>query len=167
MLLSSFKHRQQQRESDCLIACTDMALHHIGIQISYARLSRILRAGADFTPFGHLRYLETLCLSIITGDRGDVSLFETYISIGLPVIVGVKTLNWRHWQEITTEHAVVVVGIDRAHDLIYINDPFFANAPIEMELLRFEIGWEEHERRYGVIGLEELNVEVQHDLTIK
>ena len=153
MLLSQFKHRQQRLESDCLVACADMVLNHLGLTLNYARLAKILRAGAEFTPFSHLRYLEQLGLSVILEMQGEVSLFETYITLGLPVIVGVKTLNWPHWGEIVTEHAVVVVGIDQAHDLIYLHDPFFADAPIEMELLRFETGWEEKERWYAVIGL--------------
>jgi hypothetical protein len=85
--------------------------------------------------------------------QGDVSLFERYLEWGLPVIVGVKTLEWQHWGGEVTRHAVVVVGIDRANNLIYINDPFFADAPIAMPLLRFEIGWEELDRQYAVIAL--------------
>jgi ABC-type bacteriocin/lantibiotic exporter with double-glycine peptidase domain len=153
MLLSNFTHRQQRRESDCLVACAEMVLNYLGLSIDYARVAKILRAGADFTPFSHLRYLEQWGLSVMLGTQGDVSLFETYIEIGLPVIVAVKTLNWPHWDDIITEHAVLVVGIDQAHDLIYIHDPFFAEAPIELELLRFETGWEEKERWYAVIGL--------------
>ena len=153
MLLSQFKHRQQRYEADCLVACADMVLNHLGLTLNYARLAKIQRAGAEFTPFSHLRYLEQLGLSVLLEMQGEVSLFETYIAVGLPIIVGVKTLNWLHWGEITTEHAVVVVGIDQAHDLIYLHDPFFTDAPIEMELLRFETGWEEKERWYAVIGL--------------
>lgn len=153
MLLSQFRHRRQQRESDCLVACAEMALNHLGIQIEQARLRRLLRVGPEFTSFSHLHYLRRLGLSVTLGDQGDTSLFETYISLGLPVIVAAKTLNWPHWGEIITEHAVVAVGIDQAHDLIYIHDPFFAEAPIEMDLLRFETGWEEKERWYAVIGL--------------
>jgi hypothetical protein len=80
-------------------------------------------------------------------------LFETQLDLGLPVIAGVQTLDWPHWGNIVTEHAVVVVGIDQERNLIYIDDPFFAEAPIEMDLIDFEIGWEEKERRYAVIGL--------------
>jgi len=153
MLLSQFTHKQQRHESDCLVACAEMVLHHLGLSIAYARVAKILRAGAEFTPFSHLRYLAQLGLSISLDTQGDVSLFATYIAVGLPVIVAVKTLNWPHWGDIITDHAVLVVGIDRAHNLIYIHDPFFAEAPIAMELLRFEMGWEEKERWYAVIGL--------------
>lgn len=153
MLLSNFRHRQQQYESDCLVACAEMVLSYLGIQINYKRLARQLRAGSSFTPFGHLRYLENLGLSINIGEQGSLSIFESTLELGLPVVVGVQTLTWEHWHGEVTRHAVVVVGIDQANGLIYINDPFFANAPIEMPLLNFQIGWEEKDREYAVIGL--------------
>jgi hypothetical protein len=71
----------------------------------------------------------------------------------LPIIVGVTTLGWRHWHNEVTQHAVVVVGIDRNHDLIYLNDPFWPNAPIEMSLIEFEVGWIEKDQEYAVISL--------------
>jgi ABC-type bacteriocin/lantibiotic exporter with double-glycine peptidase domain len=153
MLLSNFAHRRQQRESDCLVACAEMVLNHIGIQLEYNRLAKLLRAGPSFTPFSNLRYLASLGLSITIGKDSDLSLFEQYIEVGLPVVVAVRTINWPHWGQEVTEHAVVVVGIDRNNDVIFINDPFFADTLIEMELLRFETGWEELDRRYAVIGL--------------
>jgi ABC-type bacteriocin/lantibiotic exporter with double-glycine peptidase domain len=153
MLLSNFTHRQQRRESDCLIACAEMVLNYLGIPLSHERLARLLRAGAAFTPFTNLRYLASLGLSITLGEHGDLSIFEPNLELGLPVVVGVQTLLWGHWQGEVTRHAVVVVGIDREHGVIYINDPFFPHAPIEMSLLRFEIGWQEKDREYAIIGL--------------
>jgi hypothetical protein len=130
-----------------------MVLTYLGIPIGYQRLAKRLRAGASFTPFGNLRYLDALGLSITLGEQGDLSIFELNIEVGLPVMVGVKTLNWGHWGGEVTRHAVVVVGIDQEHGVIYLNDPFFAAAPIEMPLLTFETGWEELDRRYAIIGL--------------
>ena len=153
MLLSSFRHRRQQRESDCLVACADMALNHLGIQLDYQRLAKLLRAQPSFTPFSNLRYLQSLGLFVTIGQLGDLSLFEPNLEVGLPVIVGVKTLNWPHWGGEVTRHAVVVVGIDRTNGVIYLNDPFFADAPIELSLLRFETGWIEGDGYYAVIGL--------------
>lgn len=152
MLLSNFAHRRQRHESDCLVACAHMALEQIGIQIDYARLARLLRAGEQFTPFSNLRFLETLGLAVTLG-YGDSALFTRYLEVGLPVLVSVKTVDWKHWRDEIVEHAVVVVGIDENRQIIYINDPFFSEAPIEMELIAFEIGWEEKDRQYGVIGL--------------
>ena len=153
MRLSNFIHKRQQQQSDCLAACADMVLRHLGIEIEYGRLRKLLHTGPEFTPFSHLQYLERLGLFILRGEQGEVSMFETYLALGLPVIVGVRTLHWRHWEDIVTEHAVVVVGIDREHRLVYINDPFFGEAPIEMSLTEFEAGWIEGEGQYAVIGL--------------
>jgi hypothetical protein len=130
-----------------------MALTYLGIQLDYQRLAKLLRAQPAFTPFSNLRYLQALGLFITMGQWGDLSLFEANLELGLPVIVGVKTLNWPHWGDEITRHAVVVVGIDRTNGVIYINDPFFADAPIELSLLRFETGWIEGDGYYAVIGL--------------
>lgn len=153
MLLSNFIHRRQRLESDCLVACTQMVLDYLGVKKDYAHLRKILRSGPEFTPFSHLHYLQRLGLSITVGTNAEESIFETHIALGLPIIVGVRTIQWPHWGNIITEHAVVVVGIDQDHDDIYIHDPYFADAPIEMSLIEFQIGWEEKDRQYGVIGL--------------
>ena len=78
MLLLNFVHRQQRHESDCLVACAEMVLNHLGIQLSYLRLAKLLRAGPSFTPFSNLRFLASLHLSITLGEQGDTALFEPY-----------------------------------------------------------------------------------------
>ena len=133
-----------------------MVLEYLGVSVDEERLRRILGTTANGTPFPNIERLRTLGLFIDYGRQGDVALFERSIEVGLPVIVAVETLGWRHWGGEITSHAVVVVGIDRASDHIYIHDPFFANAPLEMSLLEFEVGWEEKRRQYVVIGLEEV-----------
>jgi hypothetical protein len=130
-----------------------MVLTYLGIDVGYSRLRKLLRAGEFFTPFSHLSRLETLGLTVIRGELGQVTIFEANIAEGLPVIVGVRTLNWRHWGKLATEHAVVVVGIDTKQDAIYVNDPYFVAAPIEMSLTEFMIGWEEKDRQYAAIHL--------------
>ncbi len=152
MLLSNFAHRRQRRESDCLVACAAMVLSHLGIQIGYQRLAKILRAQPFFTPFGHLRFLRSLGLTV-TIEQGAPVAFAPYIEMGLPVLVSVRTLYWAHWGDEVTEHTVIVVGLDETNDVIYIHDPFFPDAPIEMSLISFEIGWEEKGRQYAVIAL--------------
>lgn len=130
-----------------------MVLNHLGISIGYNQLAKLLRIGELFTPLSHLKYLETLNLFVDVSEQGELSIFEQHIALGLPVIAGVKTFLWPHWGNVITEHAVVVVGIDQDHDHIYIHDPYFVDAPIEMSLIEFQIGWEEKDRQYGVIGL--------------
>jgi ABC-type bacteriocin/lantibiotic exporter with double-glycine peptidase domain len=130
-----------------------MVLEYLGVTVDEQRLRRRLGTTAEGTLFPNITRLEALGLFLHYGKQGEVTLFERYLEWGLPVIVGVKTLEWQHWGGEVTRHAVVVVGIDRANNLIYINDPFFADAPIAMPLLRFEIGWEELDRQYAVIAL--------------
>jgi hypothetical protein len=59
----------------CLVACAEKVLTYLGHTIDYARVAKLLRAGTDFTPFTHLRFLEQFGLSIIWGMHGDVSLY--------------------------------------------------------------------------------------------
>jgi hypothetical protein len=130
-----------------------MVLNYLGIQLGYTRLAKLLRAGPSFTPFGNLRYLAPLRLALTIGKHDDLSIFEPNLTVGLAVIAGVKTFGWQHWREEVTEHAVVVVGIDHFHGVIFIDDPFFTDAPIEMPLIEFETGWIEGDGYNAVIGL--------------
>jgi ABC-type bacteriocin/lantibiotic exporter with double-glycine peptidase domain len=152
VLLLGIRHRRQQ-QADCLVACTAMVLDSLGLAVEEDRLRRILGTTEDGTPFPNIERLQALGLSITYGKDASLPIFERNLEVGLPVVVGVKTLTWAHWGGEVTQHAVVVVGIDQEHGMIYIHDPFFAEAPIEMELLSFETGWEELDRQYAVIGL--------------
>ena len=84
MLLSNFTHRQQQRESDCLVACAAMITAYLEVPADYDQLAKILRSRWFGTPFGNIRYLESLGLSVTHGYHGDLDLFARSIEIGLP-----------------------------------------------------------------------------------
>jgi ABC-type bacteriocin/lantibiotic exporter with double-glycine peptidase domain len=159
VLLLGIKHRQQQ-QADCLVVCAAMVLEYLGVPVDEARLRRRLGTTEDGTPFSNIERLQALGLSVHCDKHGDVSIFERYLELGLPVIVGVETLGWRHWGDEVTRHAVVVGGIDRENGVIYIHDPFFAQAPIEMSLIEFEVGWIEGEGDYAVIGLAQLEEQI-------
>jgi ABC-type bacteriocin/lantibiotic exporter with double-glycine peptidase domain len=130
-----------------------MVLDYLGVPVDEPRLRRRLRTTEDGTPFPNIEHLQALGLFVQYAKQGDLSVFERHLESGLPVIVGVETFGWQHWADEVTRHAVVVVGLDRAKDVIYLHDPFFANAPLEMSITEFEMGWEESEREYAVIGL--------------
>lgn len=153
MLLLGIKHRQQRRKADCLVACAAIVLDYLGVAVDETRLRRRLGTTENGTPFPNIERLQALGLFVHHAKQGDLSIFERNLEWGLPVIASVETFGWQHWAGEVTRHAVVVVGIDRENDVIYIHDPFFADAPIEMSLVAFEIGWEERERQYAVIGL--------------
>jgi ABC-type bacteriocin/lantibiotic exporter with double-glycine peptidase domain len=134
-----------------------MVLDYLGVTVDAARLRRRLGTTEEGTPFSNIARLQVLGLFVHAAKQGDLSIFEHYFELGLPVIVGVETVGWRHWGEEVTRHAVVVVGIDQENDIIYIHDPFFAQAPIEMSLIEFEAGWIEGEGDYAVISLAPLD----------
>jgi ABC-type bacteriocin/lantibiotic exporter with double-glycine peptidase domain len=153
VLLLGINHRQQRRKADCLVACAAMVLDYLGVAVAETRLRRRLGTTDNGTPFPNLERLQALGLFVQLAKQGELSLFERNLALGLPVIVSVETFGWRHWAGEVTRHAVVVVGIDQEHGVIYIHDPFFADAPFAMDLTEFMIGWEERERHYAVIGL--------------
>ena len=130
-----------------------MVLEYLGVAVDEQRLRLRLGTTAEGTPFPNITRLQALGLFLQYDKKGDLSIFERCLEWGLPVIVGVKTLEWQHWAGEVTRHAVVVVGIDQENNIIYINDPFFADAPIAMPILRFQIGWEELDRQYAIISL--------------
>lgn len=153
MTLLTIEHKQQQRESDCLVACTQMVLSYLGVEITSGRLSRLLDITESYGLLNNLRFLTDLGMNVHYDDYGDIAIFEQHLAIGLPIIAGVQTLGWKHWHQEVTYHAVVVVGLNLTDRTIAIHDPFLPEGPIEMPILDFEIGWFEKDAQYVVIGL--------------
>lgn len=132
-----------------------MVLDYLGEPVNYARIGRRLGITEDGTPFFHIDRLSSLRLKslpsikIESGSYGDFPLLEAYLEAGFPVITGVTTFTWQHWNNQAVEHAVVVAGID--DEDVYIHDPAFSKAPIRMTHLEFEIGWYEKDLYYAII----------------
>lgn len=152
MLLLGLRHRQQT-QSDCLAVCASIVLDYLGVPCSYQRLLRILGTTSDGTPFSNLnRLAPALNLSATySKNRDALTIFEEHIAIGLPVIVAVQTWPLPYWQQLNTDHAVVIVGLDREE--IFLYDPYFAVAPQVVELETFLTAWSERDFEYVVIGL--------------
>lgn len=155
MPLLPIKHQQQKSSGDCLVACTSMALDYMGKPVDYELLSQLLGTTPDGTPFFNIERLASTRRRIFpkvhieSGQYGDLSLLQSYLDDGCPVIVGVTTFAWQHWHDQIVEHAVVVAGLDEQQVQIY--DPAFADTPIAMSHVEFEIGWFEKDLVYAVI----------------
>jgi uncharacterized protein YvpB len=67
---------------------------------------------------------------------------------GEPCIVFLRTGELPYWQE-DTGHAVVLVGMDE--DVVYLNDPAFAQAPQRVSRGDFLLAWLEFDYDYAVI----------------
>jgi len=67
------------------------------------------------------------------------------------VIVSVRTGELPYWEE-DVPHAVVVVGIDTATEVAYVNDPAFEHAPIAVPVGDFVLAWDALGNRCAMIG---------------
>jgi ABC-type bacteriocin/lantibiotic exporter with double-glycine peptidase domain len=150
--LLGIKH-QQQTQADCLVVCAKMVLAYLGIEVPLDDLVRQLGTTEWGTPFTNIKRLEAFGLFLEVNKYGDVSLFEQAIESGLPVIVAVKTSWWQEGEVLSTDHAVIVVGIDQSSGVIYIDDPYAADAPLQLSLIEFEASWIEKEQAYALIRL--------------
>ena len=62
-----------------------------------------------------------------------------------------QTADCLYWQEFDTYHSIVAVGHDAT--TIYVNDPQFADAPIQVAKNDFWLAWLEMSNRYIVLSL--------------
>ena len=150
MLLPLSNVRQRQL-ADCLVACTAMVLQYLYIPLGYERLLEILGTTDAGTPFSRLDQLKQWRLAV-TGGEGDMATLHTHLETGLPVIVAVHTWALPYWQNIDTEHAVVIVGLD--DNDVYLLDPAFAEAPQVVDHNAFLAAWGDRDNEYTVIGLD-------------
>jgi len=126
-----------------------MVLDYLQVPISYGRLVKLLRIGPAGAPFRNLRHLESLGLSVLI-EQGEVATLRSHLRHGCPPLAFVDTGQLPYWSE-ATGHAVVVVGIEA--DLIYLNDPGFAEAPKIIPVAEFELAWLELDQFYATINV--------------
>ena len=151
-MLLSLRNVQQSQAADCLAACTQSVLEYLGIQIDYTRLLKLLGTGDFGTSFPEIERLTLLGLFVeCARHRDDKLLFAHHLELGLPVIVAVTTWPLPYWEQIDTKHAVIVVGFDDEN--VYINDPYFDEAPKIIADNDFFTAWSDRNFRYAIIGL--------------
>jgi ABC-type bacteriocin/lantibiotic exporter with double-glycine peptidase domain len=150
MTLLAVSHQPQRQESDCLAACSAMVLNYLHVPYTYPQLLRLLQIQAFGAWFRNIQFLQSLGLSVVIG-YGDVEILEVYLDVGLPIIAYVDTgFLTSYWRE-STNHAVVVIGIE--DESIYLNDPFFQAAPQILSLNEFLPAWIEQKQLYAAVGL--------------
>lgn len=140
----------QRRYGDCLVACASMVLTYLGRPVPYNRLLKALRVQPGVgAPFSNLQALERLNITVIY-EQGTLLDLHRFLANGWPCIVPVKSGELPYWGNIDTDHAVVVVGMEPAS--VYLNDPAFANAPLQVPLGDFDLAWFEHGEHYAVLA---------------
>ena len=147
--LLSVPHLQQRERADCLAACAAMVLAHLGVEIVYSRLLKLLRVGPYGAPGRNLLHLADLGVCVTYGPSSFAELTGR-LEEGLPSIVLVRTSELPYWSY-ATDHAVVVVGFDQKS--VYLNDPHFEQSPQCVPTGDFMLAWLEFDYRAAVIKL--------------
>jgi len=87
------------------------------------------------------------CAAMVLDHLGHL---ETIIDDDQPVIVLVRTGELPYWQGVDTFHSVVIVGYDQMH--VFVNDPYFGDAPQMVARADFLLAWLEMGYRYAAIS---------------
>jgi predicted double-glycine peptidase len=124
-----------------------MPLNFVDVVVPYQRLLRILNIQSFGTPARNLYRLSQLGVEVIYRE-GAMSILEDIIGNGRPCIALVRT-EFLHYWTYSTDHAVVVVGIE--NDNVFLNDPAFAEHPMQVTKLEFELAWMEFNYRYCTV----------------
>jgi ABC-type bacteriocin/lantibiotic exporter with double-glycine peptidase domain len=141
-------HLPQPAPGECLAACVEMVLTYLSRPVAYARLLKLLQVKSGWgTPAANIRYLEKLNLDIIY-QPGTLAELYDYLRQGRPCIAFIKTGELAYWDE-DVDHAVVVVGLDDR--FIYVNDPAFPEAPLQVARAEFDLAWLEWDEKYAVL----------------
>jgi predicted double-glycine peptidase len=127
-----------------------MALDYLGHPVDYDQLLTLLDVGPFGTPAGRVRRLTQWGITVEYGE-GETAMLEALVDAGWPVIVLVRTQELPYWQGFDTYHSVVVVGYNATH--VYVNDPHFDNAPIQVTRGDFWLAWLGMNNRYAFISL--------------
>jgi ABC-type bacteriocin/lantibiotic exporter with double-glycine peptidase domain len=130
-------HREQTQTSDCLAACVAMVLDFIDRPVDYAQLLAVLQIGPLGTPRRNILRLTRLELDVMYHEAA-LPLIADHLQAGHPVIAFVDTGELAYWA-VTTNHAVVVIGLDAEH--VVVNDPASATSPHRIPRDAFELAW--------------------------
>ena len=146
-ILLPVTHREQAQTADCLAACAAMVLDYMGMSVAYERLLKLLRVEWFGAFAGNIRELEQLGIEVIY-KRGTLAELREHLEHNRPPIALVETGELPHWED-STLHAVVVVGMD--DELIYLNDPGFPEAPVQVSHGDFGLAWLERNELYAAL----------------
>ena len=141
-------HYKQSNEGACLPACARMVLSYLDLHVEEAHINRLLRSRSFGTPAYHIRFLESLGVSVTFGSM-SLPRLRAYLQDGLPCIVFLDTGELSNW-EFSAYHAVVVVGL--AEDTAYLNDPACEEAPRAVPLDEFLLAWSEFDYECAIVS---------------
>lgn len=128
-----------------------MVLANLSITVRYPRLLKVLKVQSGVgASIYNLRYLSEIdnSLSIQVID-GDMDMLGAFLLQGCPVIAAVNTIDLPYWADEVTYHAVIVVGMDDTK--VWLHDPWFEDAPKEVDRIKFESAWLRREYACAIV----------------
>lgn len=144
-IILAVPHVPQRQQGECLAACAAMVLAYLGLSVTYDQLLQLLRVDWFGTPASNIRELGNLGLNVFY-QGGTLADLKGHLSNNQPCIAFLKTGELPYWDE-SIDHAVVVVGVD--DQSIFLNDPAFPNAPIQVSHGDFDLAWLERDEFYA------------------
>lgn len=134
-------HFKQNKQYTCVPACVRMILDYLGFDLDEERISEILSTTPRGTKAINIARLQDIGVDVVLRSA---SLFDlrNLLREKVPCIVFLWTGNLEYWN-IACWHAVVVVGLEE--DAIYINDPFFSDAPKKVVIDSFLEAWSHYD----------------------
>jgi ABC-type bacteriocin/lantibiotic exporter with double-glycine peptidase domain len=147
LLILLVPHVLQRQPGECLAACAAMMLTYLGLSLNYDHLLNLLRVRAGIgTPAFNIRNLEKLGITVLY-QQGTLAELQEHLAHNRPCLSLVQTGELPYWAE-NCNHAVFVTGLDD-HD-VYLNDPAFVNAPIQVACGDFDLAWLSRDEFYAV-----------------
>lgn len=144
-------HIQQKRTGECLAACALMICSYLKIAIDYQRLVRLLEIKQEVgVSFSKIHNLEKLRLTVVYQKGGTLQQLYNLLTAGWPVIVSVQTKELPYWNGVASLHAVVLVGMDKEY--VYLNDPEWPEAPVQVSIGDFDLAWLARGERFALLA---------------
>jgi hypothetical protein len=124
-----------------------MVLDFLGQRKSYESLTRVLGTRWFGTPVDNILRLDQLGFQVAIEEMSLEEILG-YLQQGLPVIAFVNTADLPYW-DVNSDHVFVVVGMDE--QWVYVNDPYFPEAPQQLSKTSFELAQLRFDNRCAVI----------------
>lgn len=141
-------HRSQLIDGYCLPACVEMVLAYQGVERKQTTLAADMRVTPGVgVPGSRVLRLASRRLEV-TYHEGIPQDLENALAAGLPPIALVYTGELPYWS-IATPHAVVVTGLDEQS--IWLNDPAWQQANIQVPLDEFQLAWDVMSNLYAIL----------------
>jgi ABC-type bacteriocin/lantibiotic exporter with double-glycine peptidase domain len=147
-VLLAVPHVSQRSQGECLAACAAMMLRYLGHSANYDQLLKLLRVRTSIgAPASNIRQLEVLGVTVIY-KQGTWAELQEHLMNNRPCMVLVQTGELPYWDEYS-DHAVVMIGLDE--EFVYLNDPAFSDAPMQVPRDEFGLAWLEKDEVYAVL----------------